>query len=83
MKTRTYGMLEVTAKKRSIVMSYMGSMSSRLQDVQESLTKLVGKTLATRFMKTAIVTGSVQYCLVVELPQANAPRLFEDMVEAL
>lgn len=83
MKTRTYGMLEVTAKKRSITISYMGSMSSRLQDVQESLSKLVGKTLAARFMKTAIITGSVQYCLVGELPQANAPRLFEDLQGAL
>lgn len=83
MKTRTYGMLEVTATKRRIFASYMGNMSSRSFDAQESLAKLVGKTLAGRFMRTAIVTGSAQYCLAMELPQANAPRLFEDMVAAL
>lgn len=83
MKTRTYGMLEVTATKRRIFATYMGSMSSRSFDAQEALGKLVGKALAERFMRSAIVTGSAQYCLSMELPVANAPRLFEDMVAAL
>lgn len=82
-KTRRYGMLEITAGKNEIALTYMSMMPSRVQDVQESLAKLVGLPLAKRFMKTAILNGRANYCLVAQLPKANAPKLFEQMENAL
>jgi hypothetical protein len=83
MKVRSYGMLELVAKKQTISVTYMGSMSSRVQDVQESLSKLIGKTLAARFMKSSIQSGCANYCFVAELPRANAPVLFGEIEAAV
>ena len=79
MKVRSYGMLELTAKKQTISVTYMGSMSSRVQDVQESLGKLIGKTLAARFMESSVKAGCANYCLVAELDRAWAPVLFGEI----
>lgn len=82
----TYGMMEMTTAKRpvGIQISYMGSMSSRMIDVEEAIAKALGRpNLAKEVMERGRIEGSVQYALTIEVRKTFEPRLYAELLQAM